>query len=56
MQTSIYRMDRQQGPTVEPRELHSLSSDKPQWKRVGERTGICITELLCCTAEINATL
>ena len=31
MQTtiSIYRMDKQQGPTVEHRELHSISRDKP---------------------------
>ena len=26
---SIYRMDKQQGPTVEHRELYSISCDKP---------------------------
>ena len=28
MQTIIYRMDKQQGPTVWHRELHSISYDK----------------------------
>ena len=34
MQTVIYRMDKQQGPTVQHRELYSMSCDKPQWKRI----------------------
>ena len=34
MQTSIYRMDKQQGLTVEHRELCSISCDKPEWKRI----------------------
>ena len=29
MQTSIYRMDKQQGPTVQHRELYLISCDKP---------------------------
>ena len=29
MHTSIYRMEKQQGPTVEHRELYSISCDKP---------------------------
>ena len=29
MQTSIYRMDKQQGATVEHRELYLISWDKP---------------------------
>ena len=29
LQTSTYRMDKQQGPTVEHRELYSISCDKP---------------------------
>ena len=29
MQTDIYRMDKQQGPTVQQRELFSISCDKP---------------------------
>ena len=28
-QTSIYKMDKHQGPTVQHRELYSLSCDKP---------------------------
>ena len=31
MQTSIYGMDKQQGPTVQHREI-SISCDKPEWK------------------------
>ena len=29
MQTVIYRMDKQQGPTVQHRELYSIPYDKP---------------------------
>ena len=29
MQTIIYRMDKQQGPTVQHRELYSIFYDKP---------------------------
>ena len=29
MQTTIYRMDKQQGPNVQHRELYSVSCDKP---------------------------
>ena len=54
MQTITYKMDGQQGPTVQHRELYSISCDKPQWKRIRKR--IHITESLCCTAEINKTL
>ena len=32
-QTAIYRMDKQQGPTVEHKELYSLPYDKPQRKK-----------------------
>ena len=34
MQTMIYRMDKQQGPTVQHRELYSISCDKQYWKRI----------------------
>ena len=34
MQTGLYRMDKQQSPTVQHRELYSISCDKPQWKRI----------------------
>ena len=29
MQAIIYRTDKQQGPTIQPRELYSISCDKP---------------------------
>ena len=29
MQTGIHRMDKQQGPTVQHREVYSISCDKP---------------------------
>ena len=32
MQTNTYRMDKQQGLTVEHRELYSISCDKPYGK------------------------
>ena len=59
MQAIIYRMDEQQGPTVEHRELYSISCDKPEWKRIFEKridTCICIIETLCYTLEPNTTL
>ena len=34
MQSSIYRIDKQQGPTVYHRELYLISCDKPYWKRI----------------------
>ena len=33
-QSITYRIDKQQGPTVEHKELYSISYDKPQWKRM----------------------
>jgi len=51
VQTLTYRMDTQ-GPTVEHRELYSVSCDKPQWERIYT----CITQSLCCTAKLKHTL
>ena len=48
-------MDKQQGPTLEHRELYSVSCDKPNGNEY-EKEYICITESLCCMAEINTTL
>ena len=57
MKVSIHRMDKQQGPTVQHRELYSIFCDKPDGKEyVKEYIYICITESLCCTSEINTTL
>ena len=36
-QTIICRMDKQQGPTVQHRELYSISYNTPQWKRLWKR-------------------
>ena len=37
MQTIIYRMDKQQGPTVKCRELYSISCDKTYQKGIWKR-------------------
>ena len=34
MQIDIYRMDKQHGPTIEHRDLYSVSCDKPYWQRI----------------------
>ena len=56
-------MDRQEGPTVQHRELYSLSCDEPNGKEYEKEciyictdTDIYISESLCCTVEINTTL
>ena len=35
--TVIYRKDKQQGPTIQHRELYPTSCDIPQWKRIWKR-------------------
>ena len=58
----IHRLDKQQDPTVEHRELYSICWDKPysfpfiMEKNIKKNVYTCITESLCCTAEINTTL
>ena len=37
MQTITFRMDKHQGPTVEHREQHPVSWDKPSWRRMSIR-------------------
>ena len=32
--TTIYKIGKQQGPTVQHRELYSTSYNKPKWKRI----------------------
>ena len=34
IQTTTYKIDKQQGPTVQHRGLYSISSNKPKWKRI----------------------
>ena len=53
IQTTIYKMDKQQGPTVQHRELYSVSYNKPYGK---EYEYICITESLCYISATNTTL
>ena len=54
MQTSIYRTDKKQGPTVQQRELYSIAYNKSQWEKTLKT--ICISETLCCKIVINTTL
>ena len=71
MQTGIHRMNKQQGPTVEHRGLYSISCDNHKGKEYEKNlrcygkiwtnfsakpVQVCVTESLCCTAEINRTL
>ena len=54
--STIYKIDNQQRPTVEHRELYSIFWDNLYQKRILKRMDICITESLCCTPETNTTL
>ena len=57
MQTIIYRMDKQQNPTVWHMELYSISCNKLYGKEYENEYGyIYISELLCCVPETNTTL
>ena len=62
--TALFKVDNQQGPTVEHSELCSVLTPlmyQPTWEKNLEKpntttdTSICITESLCCTPE-NITL
>ena len=48
--TGIYSLDKQQSPTVNHREIYSISCNKPSWK------SIYVCKSLCCTVEIDTTL
>ena len=40
-----------------PQVRYWISCDKPQWKRIWKKSVyVCLTESLCCTAEINTIL
>ena len=58
MYTAIFKMDNEQGPTVQHRELWSILCNNLNGKRISERidTCICITESCSCTPETNTTL
>ena len=34
MQTGIYRLDKQESPAVDHREIYSISCNKPSWERI----------------------
>ena len=56
--TNYYiRMDKQQSPTVQSRELYSIAMINHNGKEY-EKESMCIhiTVSLCCTAETNTTL
>ena len=43
MHTTIYKIDKQQGFTLQHRELYLISYNKLQWKRIGKKNiDICI--------------
>ena len=62
VQTHIFRMDKQQGPTISHRELYPISMISHNGKNIRmcmyvcTHTCVCITESLCWTAEINTAL
>ena len=56
--TAMFKIDNQQGPTIQQRELCSTFCNNLNGKTILKRidTWICITELFCCTPETNTTL
>ena len=56
MQMIIYKMDKQQGPTLQHRELYSISCDNHTGKKYEEIYIYIHTHTQCHTAEINTTL
>ena len=51
----IFRKGKQV-PTVQNRELYSISCDTIAEKNMKKNAYICISEVLCCTAVINTML
>ena len=62
VKTTVYKIDEQQGPTAQHRELNSISGDRPSWKSLWKRMYVCIfvcmyvSKSLCCTPATNTTL
>ena len=56
--TAIFKMDNQQGPTVQPRKLCSMLCGDLEGRGVWARmdTDICMAESLCCSPETITTL
>ena len=51
--TAVFKVKNQLGPTVEHRDLCSMSCGSLDWRGVWERmdTCICMAEPLCCSPE-----
>ena len=56
--TAIFKMDNQQGPTVQHRKLCSMLCGDLEGRGVWARmdTDICMAESLCCSPETITTL
>ena len=56
--TAIFKIDNQQGPTVQHREHCSILCNKLNGKRIWKRIDICIciTESFCCRPETKIVL
>ena len=56
--TAVYGMIGQWGPAVQHREFYPISCDSLRAKSIWKKTDVytCITESLCCTADIVTTL
>ena len=55
---AVYKMDKQQWPTVQHREPYSIFCNNLYEKKIWKRLDICvcITESVCCTSETNTAL
>ena len=53
MQTVTFRMDEQQGPTVQHRKLYPIAWDILTEKNIKNNIYMCITDRLCCIAKIG---
>ena len=57
IRTLVYGMVGQQGPAIySTRNLYAIFCDNLCGKTISKRMDVCITESLCCTAEIITTL
>ena len=53
MQTIIYRVDTQQGPTIQHREVWSVPCDNPQWRILNIYIYVCVYTHNCITVLIQ---
>ena len=52
----MYKINKQQGPTIVHKELYLISFNKPIKENNMKAIYICITESLCCIPGTNKTL